>query len=67
MRVGGRGGGREGGREREILNQHYTLQEVADSTEDLGQVELYVAIADFEAAESTNISLTTGLCVQVRK
>ena len=36
-----------------------------DSTEDLEQVNLYVAIADFEAAESTNISLVAGQCVQV--
>ena len=35
------------------------------SAEDLEQADLYVAIADFEAAESTNISLTAGQYVQV--
>ena len=41
-----------------------SLQEMS-STEDLDQVDWYVAIADFEAAESTNTSLTAGQYVQV--
>ena len=59
-------GERDGGkRERERVNTCTSLQEVIDSTEDLEQVDLYVAIADFEAAESTNISLVAGQYVQV--
>ena len=41
------------------------VQEIADSADELNQADLYMAIADFEAAESTNISLTAGLYVQV--
>ena len=41
------------------------IQEIADSADELDRADMYVAIADFEAAESTNISLTAGLYVHV--
>ena len=36
------------------------------SVDDFDPVEVYVAIADFEAAEESNVSLSAGQCVQVR-
>ena len=34
--------------------------------EDFDPMEMYVAIADFEGVEKSNVSLRAGQCVQVR-